>query len=101
MSLEGPCALVTSTDSIIDIAKLLVTMDEEIPNLTLKNAMLDGEPSLFAVEQLSKMRSRTELLGEVASLLLAPAGAIAGCLGAPQSKIAGCLKTLAAADEAA
>lgn len=93
-ALEGPCALVTSEDSIIDAAKALVALTKEFATLGLKHAVYEGDPVLLTVEQLSKMRSKTELLGEVAMLVASPGRAIAGCLSSPQGKIAGCLKTI-------
>jgi len=94
-ALEGPCAVVTSRESLIEVARLLTDAAKEFKSLKLKQAILDGDPSLVTVEELSKMRGRRELLGEVAMLVGSPGRAIAGCLRSPQSKIAGCLKTLA------
>jgi len=94
-SLTGPCALVTGTESLIDIARLLVEAAKEFKALKLKNAIFDGDPSLMTVEELAKMRGRKELLGEVAMLIASPGRALAGCLRSPQAKIAGCLKKIA------
>jgi len=93
--LEGPCALVRSRESLIEIARLLTEAAKQFNKLKLKQAILDGDPSLMTIEELAKMRGRRELLGEVAMLIGSPGRAIAGCLKSPQSKIAGCLKTLA------
>ncbi|MGD2111154.1 MAG: 50S ribosomal protein L10 [Phycisphaerae bacterium] len=94
-ALEGPCALVTtSTESLVDTAKALVEAAKEFEKLTLKQAIVDGDPSLLTVEDVSKMKSRDELLGEVVNLLTSPARTVAGCLGSPQSRVAGCLKAL-------
>ena len=93
--LEGPCALVTSSESLIDAARVLVESAKAFENLTLKQAMFDGGPTLLTVEEMSKMKGRVELLGEMAMLVSSPGRALAGCLLAPQSKIAGCLKAMA------
>ena len=93
-TLEGPCALVTSTESLIDAAKTLVEAASEFTQLTLKRAMIEGEAQLLTVEEVAKLKSRVELLGEVAMLVTSPARTVAGCLSSPQSKIAGCLKAL-------
>jgi len=92
--LEGPCAFVTSTESIIDVAKLLVESCKEHASLSLKQAVLDGDPQLLTVAEMSKLRSRSEMLGEVALVISSPARSLAGCVGSPQSKIAGCLKAI-------
>lgn len=94
-ALEGPCALVTSEESLIDVAKALVETAKEFEPLKLKHAIFDGDPELFTVEELSKMKGLRELLGEIAMLISSPGRAVAGCLQSPQAKIAGCLKAIA------
>jgi len=98
-ALQGPCALVTSSDSLIETAKALVAAAKEHAQLKLKQAITEGDPELITVEQLSRMRGRSELLGELAMLVNSPGRAIAGCLRSPGAKIAGCLK--ARVDQAA
>ncbi len=93
-AMVGPCALVTSSGSLIEVAKLLVEAAREFSKLKLKQAVVDGDPSLLSVEDVSRMRGKHELLGEVAMLISSPGRAIAGCLRSPQGKIAGCLKTI-------
>ena len=93
-ALEGPCALVTSSESLIETAKVLVKVAEEFNQLELKQAILDGDPGLLTVTDVSKMKSRTELVGELVMLAASPGRALAGCLASPQSKIAGCLKAI-------
>lgn len=100
-SLTGPCALITSSQSLIEIAKMLVDASKEFGKLELKTALLDGDPSLMTIAQLSKMRGKRELLGELAMLIGAPGRAIAGCLAGAQARVAGCIKTLADKPEAA
>lgn len=92
--LEGPCALVTSSESLIDVAKVLVEAAKEFETLELKQAILEGDPELLTVVKLSKMKSRLELIGEVGMLVTSPGRSLAGCLQSPQSKIAGCLKAI-------
>jgi large subunit ribosomal protein L10 len=98
-SLQGPCALVTGGDSAIEVAKTLVEAAKLYAAITLKQAIIDGDPSLLEVEQVARFKSRVELLGEVAMLMISPARAIAGCVASPQSKIAGCLKAIAEKEE--
>jgi large subunit ribosomal protein L10 len=93
-SLEGPCALITGGDSVIEVAKLLVQLAKDLAAITLKQAMIDGDPDLLDVATLATFKSRVELLGEVAMLAASPGRAIAGCVSSPQSKIAGCLKAI-------
>lgn len=93
-SMTGPCAVVTSKGSLIDVAKYLVEAAKEFTKLKLKNAVVDGDPSLLSIEAVSKLRGKREILGELALLVGSPGRAIAGCLRSPQGKIAGCLKTI-------
>jgi len=93
--LEGPCAFVIGGESIIDVARTLVNLKKTYPAIELKQGMLDGDSELIDVAKLAKMKSRVELLGEVAMLIASPARSVAGCLAGPGGRIAGCLKTMA------
>lgn len=94
-ALQGPCALVTtSSESLVETAKALVETAKEFSALTLKQAILDGDPNLLTVEEVSKMKSSAEVLGELAMLIGSPGRGVAACIASPQSKIAGCLKVL-------
>lgn len=91
---DGPCALVTGEGTASEIAKELVECVKEYEALELKTGLLEGEPEIFSVEDLSKMKGRIELLGEVAMLVCAPARSLAGAIQSPGGKIAGVLKAL-------
>jgi large subunit ribosomal protein L10 len=93
-ALQGPCALVTSADSLVEAAKVLVEAVKEFANLKLKQAIYEGDPDLLTVEQLSKLKTRRDLVGEIAMLVSSPGRAVAGCLSSPQAKIAGCVKAM-------
>ena len=94
VALEGPCAVVTSSESLIDAAKVLVEAAKEYEPLGLKQAIFDGDDELLSVAELARMKSVTEMLGEVAMLISSPGRSVAGCLSAPQGKIAGCLQAM-------
>lgn len=93
-TLVGPCALVTGSESVIELAKALVEAAQKFTQLKLKQAIMEGVPELLTVEILAKMKSHRDLIAEVAQLIGSPARALAGCLASPQSRIAGCLKAL-------
>ncbi len=94
-SLEGPCALVTSDEtSVVDLAKLLAEAAKDFKSLTLKSAILDGDPDILGVAELSKMKGRLELIGEIGMLVSSPGRSLASCAGSAGSKIAGCLKAI-------
>lgn len=96
-ALTGPSAIIVSEESIIDVAKALVEFKrkhKEYP-LKFKEAMIDGDPSLLTVEQLAKMKSRMELLGDVAGCIGGPGRLLAGAIGGAQGRVAGCIKAIA------
>ena len=93
-AMVGPCAIVTGSDSVVDLAKTLVEAAQHFTQLKLKQAILDGDPEVLTVEQLARMKTKNELLGELALLIGSPIRALAGCLRSPQSRIAGCLKAM-------
>jgi len=94
-SLTGPSALVIAEDSIIDVAKALVAFAKESKKLVLKEAILDGDPGLISVAALSTMKSRVEIIGDIAALIWGPGRRVAGAIASPQGKIAGCIKAIA------
>ncbi len=93
-ALEGPCAVVTAKESLIEVARTLLEAAREFKTLKLKQAIVDGDPTLLTIEAVSKLRTRAQILGEVAMLISSPGRAIAGCLKSPSSRIAGCLKAM-------
>ena len=94
-SLEGPCALLTGGDSIVEVAKTVAGMLKEYPKIVLKNGLLLGDSETTPVADMAKMKSRLEILGDLAGLVSSPGRALAGALSSPQGKIAGCLKAIA------
>jgi large subunit ribosomal protein L10 len=93
-ALDGPCAIVTGGESAIDVAKTLVGMRKTYPKLELKIGMIDGDPDVIDIEQIAKLKTRVEVLGDVAMLIASPGRRLAGCINAPGGKIAGCIKAI-------
>ncbi len=85
----------TGGDSISEVAKALVAAAKEYAVIRLKQAIVEGDPSLMTVEDVSRLKSRLELIGEVAMLIASPGRRVAGCIAGPQAKIAGCVKAIA------
>lgn len=94
-ALSGPCALVTGGESVIDVAKTLVELKRTFPKIELRQGVFGGEQELIELERLASMRSKAELLSEIAMLIVSPGRNIAGCVASPAGKIAGCIQAIA------
>ena len=58
--------------------------DRTFEQLKLKQAILAGASELLTVGDVAKMKSRDELVAELAELVGSPGRALAGCLASPQ-----------------
>lgn len=93
--LDGPCAVAYGGDSVVTVVRELLAIHKETPALTVKAAVLEGEPfGADRVEELSKFPTRDEAIAKVVSCVLAPGSKLAGCLQAPGAALAGILKTI-------
>ena len=91
---SGQTALIYSEDQVA-AAKVAVDFSKENQKLVILGGSM-GSTALdqAAVIQVSKMPSREEVIGSIASLLGAPASNIASVLTSPSANIAGILSTL-------
>ncbi|MHC4290803.1 MAG: 50S ribosomal protein L10 [Planctomycetota bacterium] len=91
----GPCTVAYGGDSVVDVAKELVSLSKKFKAIDLKSAYVDGTVMDGAgAMALSKMPSRAELQGQVAQLVLTPGSNVAGALLGPGGVIAGCVESL-------
>ncbi|MEK6642947.1 MAG: 50S ribosomal protein L10 [Planctomycetota bacterium] len=91
--LTGPCAFVTGGSSPVETAKELLKLREEYPKLELRTGLVDGETTAITIEEISKRRSKNEIIGEVLMLATSPGRRIAGSLNTG-GKVAGCIKAI-------
>ncbi len=92
---SGPCAIAYGGDSIVDVAKQLVTWTGKLKELQIKGAYLDGEVlDAKGAASISKMPSRAELQARVVRCAMSPGANVAGAVMAPASNIAGYIKSL-------
>ncbi len=92
-SLSGPCAFVNGAAGAVETAKELVQLAKEYPELELKQGIVDGEPELLLVSDISNRKSKVELQGEIVMLAMSPGRTLVGQLRAG-GKIAGCVKAI-------
>ncbi len=93
--LAGPSTLIWGGDDIVALSKAVTKYAKDMPNLEIKGGSVEGQTlNAAAVDSLSKSAGRSETIGQIAGLLLAPGGQLAGCLRSPGGKLAGQLKTL-------
>jgi large subunit ribosomal protein L10 len=91
----GPCTVVYGGDGVVDAAKELSSWGKKLKTLEFLGAYLDGEVlDSEAAKGLSKMPSRSELQGEIATLAMSPGRTVAGAISGPGGIIAGCVKGL-------
>ncbi|MCW5757812.1 MAG: 50S ribosomal protein L10 [Phycisphaeraceae bacterium] len=94
--LTGPNALVYGAETVVEVARKIVNIARDMPDLELKGAVLDGE--LFVgeagVKRLSKFPTREEAIAKVVTVILTPGGKLVGAVKSPASNIAGILKTI-------
>jgi large subunit ribosomal protein L10 len=93
-ALTGPCAFVTGGTSPAETAKELDRIAKDYAALELKFGMVEGVPEVMKFDEITKLRGKAELQGDVVMLFLSPARRVAGCLKAG-GRVAGCIKTIA------
>jgi len=94
--LEGPAALAYGAETVVDVARELVSWAKEIQNLELKGAILDGQ--LFegeaGVDALSKYPTRTEAIGNAVTLVLSPGRNLMAQVAGPGGRLMGIVKAI-------
>ena len=94
--LTGSNAIVYGAESIVEVAREIVDLVKQFPEIELKGAILDGE--LYAgedgVNRLSKFPTRDEAIAEDVALILGPARKLVGAVKGPGGRLAGVIKAL-------
>lgn len=94
--LEGPSAVIYGEASIVQLARLVLEEKKADDTLELRGVFFDGE--VYAgdkgVEQVSKLPTREEAIGQLVALLLSPARNLAAALKGPGGKLGSILKTI-------
>ena len=94
--LTGSNAVVYGGESVVEMAREIVGLIKENPELELHGAVLDGE--LFegeeGVTRLSKFPTRDEAIAQNITLILSPARNLVGAVTGPGSGLAGLIKAI-------
>ena len=77
-------------------AKVIKKFNEEYQNPRFKAAIIDGDYyGEDQLETLAAMKSKSEVIGDIVGLLLAPVSNVVSALQAPGKKVAGALDSIA------
>jgi large subunit ribosomal protein L10 len=93
--MEGPSALVTGGDSIVDVAREIIDWTKKLGKLEVRGALVEGQIlNPEATKALSRMPTRIELQAQIVRMALSPGGQLAAAILTPGATIAGCIKAL-------
>ena len=94
--MKGQNAMLYSERSVVEVARELIDMVKDFPDVELKGAVLDGE--LYAgedgVKALSKFPTRDEAIAKVVTLILSPARNLVAQVKGPGANVAGLVKAI-------
>lgn len=94
--LDGPSAVIYGQASISAVARLLLDEKKNDETIELRGIFFDGETYVGekGVQQVSKLPTREEAIGQVIALVLSPGKNLAGVFKGQAGKIASIIKTI-------
>ena len=94
--LDGPSAVIYGKASVSTIARLILDEKKLDEKIELRGIFFDGEVYVGdkGVEQVSKLPTREEAIGQVVALILAPGAKLAGTLKGQAGKVAALIKAI-------
>lgn len=93
--LDGPSTMVYGGDTVVDVARVLVSVAKQIDHLEFKGALMEGQAfGPDRIEELSKYPTREEAQSQVLQLILSPGRNLAGSVLGPGGKIASLVKAI-------
>jgi large subunit ribosomal protein L10 len=94
-AMNGPAALLTGGESLIDVAKVVEEWQPKIKGMRMRAAVLEGQYLDEArVVGLAKMPTKADLQARVASAALSPGATLAAAILSGGGRVAACIKTL-------
>ena len=94
--LDGPSAVIYGEASIATIARMLLAEKKTDEKIELRGIFFDGEIYVGdkGVEQVSKLPTREEAIGQVVALILAPGQRLGGIFKGQAGKVAALIKAV-------
>ena len=94
--LDGPSAVIYGQASMSAVARLLLDEKKDNEKLELRGIFFDGEVYVGdkGVEQVSKLPTREEAIGQIVALILSPGKNLAGAIKGPAGKLASLVKAI-------
>ncbi|HYO09385.1 MAG TPA: 50S ribosomal protein L10 [Tepidisphaeraceae bacterium] len=94
--LDGPSAVIYGEASVATIARLLLDEKKNDDKIELRGIFFDGEiyTGDTGVEQVSKLPTREEAVGQVVALILAPGQRLGGIFKGQAGKVAALIKAV-------
>jgi large subunit ribosomal protein L10 len=94
--LDGPSAVIYGEASISTIARMILDEKKADEKIELRGIFFDGEVYVGdkGVEQVSKLPTREEAIGQVVALILAPGQRLGGIFKGQAGKIAALIKAV-------
>lgn len=96
--LTGPSALVWGSSDMVALSKEITkwSKEKDLKDLKIKGGTFEGKTlDVKAVEGLSKMPGRAELLGQILTLIKSPGGQLAAAVIGPGGYLSGQVKAIA------
>jgi large subunit ribosomal protein L10 len=94
--LDGPSAVIYGEASIATIARMILEEKKADEKIELRGIFFDGE--LYTgdkgVEQVSKLPTREEAIGQIVALILAPGAKLSGIFKGQAGKVAALIKAV-------
>ena len=101
--LDGPSAVIYGKASISEVARFLMAEKKTDEKLEMRGIFFDGETYVGdkGIEQVSKLPTREEAIGNLVGLILSPGRNLAASIKGPGGRIGGILKAIEEKGEAA
>ena len=98
--LEGSSTLVWGGEDVISLSKEIARWARELEPLGIKGGTAEGKAlTPGQVDELSKIPSREELIGQIVGLALSPGARLSAALLGPGGKLAGQIESISEGEE--